>query len=474
MADRNPPSRKSTRTPKELAKQALAKELDGAIWLDLEYVPSSTQAFALVETLYELVVGWEKKKGRKYARRAATAKGLMDALGAFVADLLLNSRREPDRWSFRTVSTVSFTGLRVSYKNFTAARDALESLGLIEVRTGFRPKWGDGPRQHKASRFRGTPALMALVAKAGVDRKAPQEHFEAPLVTKPIVLHAGQKGAKKEVRIKKGDKVAEDRQAEVLEINEYLAEQDIKGGIHRGYRRIFKEGDTKPYRWDKYGRLHSVGSSNYQNDPKEVRLRMTINGEAVAELDVSACFLSIYYQQMLSRGHKTAKAGPGKDPYDVPGVPRAITKQWMVATFGAGKLIGRWSRAAKEALGSQGLTDLGKWPCSLVKQKMLEKHPVLSEWPTCGLNQNDLCYLESTAILAAMLRLKKLNVPSLSVYDCLIVPKSKIDLANNWLTWAFEGVAHSLRIKVSYLHGREVVEKEIPHPKKPTKMIGGH
>lgn len=66
---------------------------------------------------------------------------------------------------------------------------------------------------------------------------------------------------------------------------------------------------------------------------------ITIDGEAVTEVDISASFLSI----VLMRSGCDL---PDADPYVLPGLNmerhRQAVKQWFVITFGAGKPCSRW------------------------------------------------------------------------------------------------------------------------------------
>ena len=65
-------------------------------------------------------------------------------------------------------------------------------------------------------------------------------------------------------------------ETDVHALNEFLADHDIEGGIHRGYCRIFNQGDTARYRWNKGGRLYSVGEDNYQALKKAERLQIML------------------------------------------------------------------------------------------------------------------------------------------------------------------------------------------------------
>jgi hypothetical protein len=65
--------------------------------------------------------------------------------------------------------------------------------------------------------------------------------------------------------------------------------------------------------------------------PPEKRLEMTINGEAVAEIDIRASHLTIIYAKL------GAPLRPDKDPYEGIkhlGVDRTIAKLWVVVSLG--------------------------------------------------------------------------------------------------------------------------------------------
>jgi hypothetical protein len=76
--------------------------------------------------------------------------------------------------------------------------------------------------------------------------------------------------------------------------------------------------------WKKGGRLYSVGGG-YQSRPEEELWLMTINGEAVAEVDIRGSHLTIYHAKMkcpISRD---------SDPYKRVGADRKVAKLWVVA-----------------------------------------------------------------------------------------------------------------------------------------------
>jgi hypothetical protein len=86
-------------------------------------------------------------------------------------------------------------------------------------------------------------------------------------------------------------------EGDIRELNDFLARFEITGGEHYGYIRVFNNQS-----WKKGGRLYSPGDGSYQQLKEEQRHKMTINGEAVVEIDIKASHLTIY----LSRAPSSA------------------------------------------------------------------------------------------------------------------------------------------------------------------------
>src|SRR5258706_5126010 len=105
-------------------------------------------------------------------------------------------------------------------------------------------------------------------------------------------------------------------EADVRELNEFLSRQQIEGGVNHGYIRIFQNGDEAGFNWNYGGRLYSQPpATNYQQLSKKKRLKMTINGEAVAEIDIRASYLTLFY------GWFGAQLDLNSDPYLHPADP---------------------------------------------------------------------------------------------------------------------------------------------------------
>jgi len=238
---------------------------------------------------------------------------------------------------------------------------------------------------------------------------------------------------------------------------------------------VFNNGYDPDFDWDKGGRLYSQGHGNYQQMPKEARLRMTINGEPVCEIDIRASYLTIFH------AWNGAHLDPRQDPYQLPGLgpeARAVVKMWYVATFGNEAHLDKWPKEIAAEYRDRTGRPLSKdYPISRVREKALEAHPVLARWgepietwrmdcpqdhPALRrwrdghrrMGWAELMYLESAAMWYAMQALKYRGIPSLSMHDSLIVPASKQDLAVDEIRKGYARVALTEPITLVVHHAR--------------------
>jgi hypothetical protein len=439
-----------SKIPNKQITPELAKALEAAEYAPLNSRAVTDQGRSLVDYMYQEVLK-EEAKGARKNKRGKGAPKFKRAVEAFVGELLTAQRNaKAQGLVYLSSSAEDFSGKEVSHRSFKRLRDALEKLGLLEQVAGPVQRWTDvGSRsvviRRRASRWRATPALMKLAATHGIDAENVRIHFVPELPREPLQLRArsnrnrvGQKIEGKIIRFPRSPKTIE-LEKQVHELNEFLAEQDIRGGVHRGYIRRFNNGDDPDFKWNMGGRLYSVGGG-YQQMDRGDRLKMTINGEPVAEIDIRASYLTIFLAWHGKQIDRT------KDPYVIEGLgkeARKIVKGWFVATFGKGMHFDRWPRDAsmkyREETGGSISTD---YPVRFVREQILKAYPLLSRW---GTSKRDgwasLMFHESVAVIFTMLDLKRdYAVPSLSVHDSLIVPRSKCELAANQLMDRYEWV----------------------------------
>jgi hypothetical protein len=423
----------------------VVEQLNNARYASLTSRAVTDAARRLIDGLIETVeMGEEYRKSRKNKRSEKARYALRRAMEGFVGDLLRAYADEKSGgWVYRSLKANSFSGDQISYRHFLPV---LRSLGnFVEMRTGYQA-WSDGfdaggprlPIRGKATRFRATPLFIDYGKHHGVDVLEIRNHFIQELPKHPLVKRAGSKrdryGAKVRGNTMRFERTGKAQQLEqqVRELNEFLDRFDLRGGSHRGYLRVFNQGDHPSFDWNKGGRMYSQGDDSYQRMSQDHRLRMTINSEPVCEIDIRASYLTIYH------AHYGVPLDPERDPYQLPGLPaeaRDVIKLWFVATFGNNGHLDRWPREiAKEYREEHGRSIGKRYPVKRIREKALEQFPLLEKWGTEDFGWSDLMFIESQAMLGAMSELMSLGIPSLTVHDSLIVPVSKREIAERVLS----------------------------------------
>jgi hypothetical protein len=404
-----------------------------AVYAPLTGMPVSDQGRAVVARLHEVITAHERAAGlRKYERGKKSAQ-FMKAIGAFAADLLLaQNHKKAKGWIQRSLRDESFDNGPVTRTQGRAVVDGLVAVGLMRHVKGYPEMTGFGVGRYISPKLRAKPAMLNLAKECGVNTDDAEEHFaKGPPKDLVIVRGASTYDGHKKIKGKvlKVD-VPGNLRDEIQELNTFLEGVTLGHGTHRGFFRGYNNGDRPGFDFDRGGRIYSAGDDSYQNLPSDQRLKLTINGEAVAEVDVRASFITILYAM-----HKLNFEG---DPYVISGLGsegRQVVKMFVAATIGNGAPIAKWSKThAKDFLEDTGLRLGKRWPLSLVAQAALEKHPLLRRLnePINGHKRDwsDLMWIESQAIRATMLDLMRNDqVPSYPVHDSLIVPKSKRDRA---------------------------------------------
>jgi hypothetical protein len=439
----------TTTTPPASTTRTSDPEIEQALMATLRATPRSSEAQAFVGDLLARIEARDRENGQRKRTQAALA-GLERAIGAIVGDLLRACRSEVERGMvYRSRHSNGFSGGPFGFDTFQNAVSGLVALGLLEVTEGQdvwkEYDWGDGikSKSHrgKAARFRATPELVQCAAAAGVPLGNLRHHFHRPLPDREVTLKAAstwEDGIKFKGRLLPFPETpqVETIRAEVRAINQFLDGVRIDGANHDGFHRGFSMGDHPGFSWDRGGRLYSVGQNHFQQISKARRAEITLDGEAVVEIDVRASYLTILH------GVAGAYMDVDCDPYEVPGIPREIVKRWLTATLGKGQVVARWPRQLIQGYRDQTGRQLGKdFRATEVARLMTARFPVLNELERLKLSWAELMYLESQAIIGTMTALMNEDVPSLPIHDSVIVPASQAPLATVLLSSAFQKVA---------------------------------
>ena len=329
---------------------------EAAAWLDtaaplaLDAKPSTVAANALVDAVTDRVLALEGRRRGPKLRAKVT-----EAIGAIVGGLLKNWGRTSPRPVFRSGKAASFTDSPIPYRQFTSAMKCLVRLGLVVKQNGYRRAINYGFAKSwfgKAARFWPSSELLSLAATHGVTAATVAQDFAAdppmkpPTVRAPIVVtslkqttsyRTGQ-GTKQQLSAHTLGPGLEPLRTEVEAVNTFAAQIDVRGCRPPRWKRVFTVNSLLGGRWIAVGK-----EGVYQTMSEEERpAKITIDGEPVSELDVSACQLSIVHGLLRL-------PLPHGDLYHVSGYPRDVVKSWITSTLGKGSMVTRWSRKDPKA-----------------------------------------------------------------------------------------------------------------------------
>lgn len=434
------------------------KAIEEAQKLSFLLKPSSPESKALIERLVDIVKPEVGKKGKLSPRYT-------NALELTLPMLLKAAGEDEGGYVYRSTATSGFTaglpgnetatGITVGHEPFKRVVDDLARAGFLEVITGHKECTA---LTGVATRFKATPKLIGLAIVQNVFPESWHLHFTAaprPVkVPNPVMLKASSK--EKEWRYdndkKKGKMVKQQGISlpvdyglpyvatyaeEINRLNRFMARQDIQPAhLFHSFYRVFGEGDKDGADYSKGGRIYVYGiGKGYQNVRKHIRRRMTINGEAIAEVDLRASYLTILHRRL---GYSL----PSTDPYTMPDLPRHIVKIWVSANLGNGKLLTKWPdelvKKYKEDSES-GKGDLkAEYPIKQTGQTIMKHLLIMKEWSENPIGWGDLQFTESTVVMTAINKLAFVHgVPALPLHDALMVAESQAELAAQCLWESF-------------------------------------
>jgi hypothetical protein len=376
--------------------------------------------------------------------------------------------------SHRSLKKESFTGQAVGWRTFKDVRTALIAANYLAVVmknwTEFLLPKGDADgcwSLRHSERVAPTEKLLGAASDAGIDLADVRRHFVTDpeangKETEPIVIER--------LKVRRGrDKIKAGRlplpqtaetewlKAEVEGFNDFAASHLIALDGERIAPRWHREF-TLNYKLN--GRWYVRGTS-YQGLSGAKRVAaLTIDGEAVAEIDLSASWLTVLY------GHLNVPFNADQDPYTIHPHDRSVVKTWVIASLGKGEALtcGRWPAKVVKDASKHGVTTLTDHLLPDISAAVLKRHPIMANlperfaslaWQFRVPRPQDvfalfLMGLEARAMTAAMMDLKKRSVPALTVQDSLIVPQSAVEMTKVAMTAAFGGqLGITPRLKVN-------------------------
>lgn len=426
--------------------------LQEAEFLDLLRAPSDS-GMPLVKEIVSAVATREKRRRPRGVKEGAK---LAAGVGAIVGGVLVAGlgRGVP---VFRPMGAQAFDG-PIGCRTARAALAALTGLGLLTRWPGIRYRReidgiGEMPAG-RATRFLATDALLGMANRHGVTAATVAKAFPrafaatAARIAQPITINAldGRAGGARTrggaVRLPlPATDEARALRAEVRLANTTLARAVWTGcqppALYRAFRADFTLG----------GRWIVAGAVPIQGMPMAERLRIRIDGAAVAEIDASASQLALL----------AAAAGiprlPDK-PYSLPGFDRAVVKAAVVATLGLGRLPARWPDrmiAARPALAAVDLAAL--------LADLAAAFPFLaSPGSALGVEKARVALrlqnIEAAVLTRAMLPLWRDGVPMVPIHDGLLCPAKDAGRAARFLVGSYAKAGAHVEVKTEYPPGR--------------------
>jgi hypothetical protein len=409
----------------------------------------------LSSEIIEALIASGKAKNRKRNEKLAE---FQLAVSGFIYDLLKGVANTAARgWISVEFSSGSGSRENTGYRHRLAIREAMKHLGWLEVSPGKQfatknPFGGSKPaiKEGRTTRIRATETLLAKLSILDIDHKNYREHFFVELPKWTIKLRAKSKGyGKNKVRgrdmpVPRDDDKTISLDQRVQEINHYLIAQEIENAPFSGYIRQFNNGDVDGFSWDKGGRLYAAFQQLRSKERKAIR----INNQAVVEIDVSASYLTILHG-LLKEPFDTTR-----DAYQLDKINREPVKAFISQTLGLGRLPKRWSLTWDDKfLTAYGYKLSKRYKLAEIRDIVVSHYPVFGRLEALDVDWSDLMFVESEAMLSAMLVLMRHHeTPSLLVHDSLIVPENKCQVAMHAIEKSYEvrcGIRPRLKIKSS-------------------------
>jgi hypothetical protein len=397
-------------------------------------LPATAKMQGLVDEIRRQLLSYEAKfQPRKKRRREVDQERFDRIVKAIVCDLVHGSLKDPRAWRHISLSKQRSGSAAVGAPFMTEAR-----IGIIEWMAKPEMDWLElkkaaqirNPFGGQQSTIRASRRLQRYVE----DREIGLEDFgrDPTLMGDPIVLKDHKvKGKAKALSVPPGEP-ADTYRAEMEIINAALAHAEIacddvdKQGNERDagdrwLRRIFNNGSL-----EQGGRLYG---GFWQAMSTENRLRdLRLCGEPVASLDFGQCGIRIAY------GHVGAQPPPG-DLYDVPGLEgyregvKAILNAQLAKTKGMKrKPMGTAKHFSKHLSIRE------------IEQPIVHHHQPIRELFYSGFGLT-MQFIESRVLVHSLLRLIDLRVVALPVHDCLVVPQSSAEIAEQVMLDSFQLIA---------------------------------
>ena len=405
--------------------------------LSLGYLPSSPLAKGIFKDLFTTLI-LDRSSSRKARPKDIETKTA--ALHQIVSSLLIHLKMTEGRYCSRTIEESTFTGEDFGRDVFNAVIQRLEEHKYIKFERGKKQAYSG----HLSRVYLRRP-LVRTFKEAGITPDNILNHFTKRTrhSVEPIHMVEAKTASKwsndhkvsgEDVKFSKLKKHQEClRQVSIMqELNAFLYKHDLQGPHNtsfNGLKRQFNNHTFNDYLFDQGGRLYcQLAYNNYQSLSGHERSLITVDGEAVVEMDIHACALSITHALFqIPLPDRT-------DLYHLEGVERDVVKSWINLSLTNGKPLERWPETVVKDF-KRNKTKHKE--ASFYMSSLLDLYPFMKDLKQHNIGWTKLQFEESEVILSTMQGLMKKGIHSYPVYDSIIVPETSSEDARSWLNECF-------------------------------------
>ena len=398
-------------------------------YFSLSFHPIANETVSLLK---EIVNPSVFEASDKNSTRKITLDKRYDCLIRILSSVITLTKLDLNTGLYRTHKTGSFSGSPVPYRVFVFVSNYL-------IEEGYLVKVQGNQSTGKATSYSITQKLVDFYLEAELK---PNDFMLIDLVRARYPSQFNDKGKKVQgklvTRINEAEGY-EDEQRIVRGINDYLIKHTLSDIPFTGLFRSFSNYSDDKKRLTEGGRLYAEGGG-YQSLKLNKRLKLKIDGEPVAEVDITASHFTLIYLVASMLDSRVVTVNFNEDPYRIKGIPRAVVKQWIVDFSAKLKPLTRWSSDSVGKLKEKGI-HLVIYPVKDVGKAIMRKYPFLETLTSANVTWGYLQRREADAIIMTMRRLyQEHDVPAYPVHDSLIVKRSDVPLVERIMKESFSSI----------------------------------
>ncbi len=410
-------------------------------YFSLSFCPTNDTSIRLLKQIVEPSVFEADDKNK---RREATINKRYDCLIRILSSVITLTQLDLNTGLYRSHKTGAYSDSSVPYRIFVFVSGYL-------VEQGYLVKVAGKQSEGKATAYYVTQKLVDYCLNAEITAK---DFTLTHLVRARYPSQRDKKGKKiqgKSVSNMSRSQDYQDQHRIVSGLNNDLSKHTLSGVPFIGLYRSFSNYDDKNPVLTDGGRLYAEGGS-YQLFNSAKRLRLKIDGEPVAEVDITASHFTLICLVASMSDGRVIPVDSNDDPYRIKGIPRAVVKQWIVAYSAKLKPLTRWSTDSVGKLREKHI-NLADYPVKDVGKAIVSKYPFLEALSSANVTWGYLQRREADAIIMTMHRLsQEHDVPAYPVHDSLIVKRSDVSLVKRIMKESFEseiGFTPLLKVNVA-------------------------